>query len=64
MRTRIGLLAQPEPMLSIIGATVMIFGSLTYLMGCSVASQNSYQVCKPYGLKTTLSLNYHWATSH
>ena len=64
MRTRIRLLAQPKSMLSIVGATVMMSGSLTYLMGCSVASQNSYQVCKPYGLKTTLSLNYHWATSH
>jgi len=26
-------------------ATVMASGSLTYLVGCGVASYNSYQVC-------------------
>ena len=26
-------------------ATVMASGSLTYLVGCGVASDNSYQVC-------------------
>ena len=36
MRTRIGLLAQPESMRSIVGAAVVASGSLTYLMGCGV----------------------------
>ncbi|MDA9960362.1 hypothetical protein OAN66_01385 [bacterium] len=44
MRTRIGLLAQPKSMRSIVGAAVVASGSLTYLVGCGIASNDSYQV--------------------
>ena len=45
MRTPTTFLEQPKYIRSSMHATVITSGSLTYLMGCSIASYDSNQVC-------------------